>query len=188
MFDARTPTAWGEVKAYIEIDFARDITNVVSSAVGVTNGWAPRFRKGYGTIGRAFGRAGDRAFFTNPMPTPNCSTLVAWRRTPGRARAPQVKYTYQGPYGMVLTGGIENPDPRMPAPFGPVDLDAQADATIAACSVTGNTSANLPATTACLPRRVFERAEIVFARIDRHRPDQQPLGPLRFGVLLATTS
>ena len=30
--------------------------------------------------------------------------------SPGRARVPQIKYTYQGPYGLVLVGGIENPD------------------------------------------------------------------------------
>src|SRR6266550_8786195 len=39
LFDARTPTAWGEVKAYLEVDFAHSNENVVESGVQVvTNG------------------------------------------------------------------------------------------------------------------------------------------------------
>ena len=37
----------------------------------------------------------------------------------GRARVPQVKYTYQGPYGLVLTGGFENPVPQDDGPVRP---------------------------------------------------------------------
>jgi Porin subfamily len=52
LFDARTPTAWGEVKAYIEMDFAHANENVTkSTSLAVTSGWAPRLRKAYGTIG-----------------------------------------------------------------------------------------------------------------------------------------
>src|SRR5437016_10313611 len=32
LFDARTPTAWGEIKAYVEFDFAHGNENVVESA------------------------------------------------------------------------------------------------------------------------------------------------------------
>src|SRR5438128_5223323 len=54
LFDARTPTAWGEVKAYIEMDFSHANENVVETANNsVTNGWAPRLRKAYGTLGPA---------------------------------------------------------------------------------------------------------------------------------------
>jgi hypothetical protein len=52
LFDARTPTAWGEVKAYIEMDFSHANENVTeSTSQGVTSGWAPRLRKAYGTLG-----------------------------------------------------------------------------------------------------------------------------------------
>src|SRR5271169_3503590 len=48
LVDARTPTAWGEAKAYIEWDFAYNNTNVVQSNLeGTTSGWLPRLRKGY---------------------------------------------------------------------------------------------------------------------------------------------
>ena len=73
----------------------------------------------------------------------------------GRARAPQVKYTYAGPYGTVFNAGIENPVPRLNGPFGQVDIDTQQIPTIATCSVTGNAAANLPATTSYLGSAAF---------------------------------
>src|SRR4029077_7911837 len=52
LFDARTPTALGEAKAYVEMDFGHANENVTEQTVtGVTSGWTPRLRKGYGTIG-----------------------------------------------------------------------------------------------------------------------------------------
>src|SRR6266478_3046422 len=43
LFDARTPTAWGEIKAYIEMDFSHANENVTEqTATGVVSGWAPR--------------------------------------------------------------------------------------------------------------------------------------------------
>src|SRR6516165_7755382 len=51
LFDARTPTAWGEVKAYLEMDFGATLSPVLSGTTTVVNGWVPRLRKAYGTIG-----------------------------------------------------------------------------------------------------------------------------------------
>ena len=73
----------------------------------------------------------------------------------GRAREPQIKYTYQGPYGLVLTGGIESPVGRLQGPFGQVDQDTNQIPNVAACSVTGNTTANLPSDTACIGNAAF---------------------------------
>ncbi len=155
LFDARTPTAWGEVKAYIEMDMAGDNSNVVSSSVqSVTNGWTPRFRKGYGTMGGLL-VGQETGIFHDPDADPEILDFGGIASSAGRSRVPQVKYTYQGPYGMVLTGGIENPSPRMTGPFGSVDLDAQVTGTIGVCSATANTVANLPVTTACIPSSVF---------------------------------
>src|SRR5438105_7365613 len=51
-FDARTPSPYGEVKAYIEMDFSAANTNTILNAnAGVTNGYIPRFRQGYATLG-----------------------------------------------------------------------------------------------------------------------------------------
>ena len=83
LFDARTPTAWGEVKAYIEMDFAHANENVTENTTqGVTSGWAPRLRKAYGTIG-GFWPGRTPACSTTPTPTPKCSILAGWRRAPG---------------------------------------------------------------------------------------------------------
>src|SRR5215813_12440369 len=150
LFDARTPTAWGEIKAYVEMDFAHANENVVESANNsVTNGWAPRLRKAYGTMGGLL-VGQETGIFHDPDADPEVLDFGGEASTAGRARVPQVKYTYQGPYGLVLTGGFENPVPRLMGPFGQFDIDSQVTGTIAPCSVTGNTAANLPATTACI--------------------------------------
>src|SRR5208282_3556477 len=73
----------------------------------------------------------------------------------GRSRQLQVKYTYAGPYGTVYSAGFENPVPRLNGPFGQVDIDTDQLPTSAACSVTGNTAANLPVTTSCLGTGAF---------------------------------
>src|SRR5689334_7845653 len=50
--DARTPSPYGEVKAYIEMDFSASNTNTILNAnAGVTSGYIPRFRQGYATLG-----------------------------------------------------------------------------------------------------------------------------------------
>jgi DcaP outer membrane protein len=56
---------------------------------------------------------------------------------------------------LVLTGGFENPVPRMWGPFGQIDVDTLAVPNISPCSITGNTAANLPATTACIGNTAF---------------------------------
>jgi hypothetical protein len=185
LFDARTPTAWGEVKAYIEMDFSHSNENVVESGVqGVTSGWAPRLRKAYGTIGGLL-VGQETGMFHDPDADAELIDFGGGASSAGRARAPQVKYTYQGPYGLVFTGGFENPVPRLMGPFGQFDIDSQVTATIAPCSVTGNTAAALPATTACIPSGVFTDAlksswpELIgTARIN------QPWGHLQIGAVV----
>ena len=184
MFDARTPSAWGEIKAYIEMDFSATLETTFSGATTVTNGWAPRFRKGYGTIG-GFLAGQETGIFHDPDADAELLDFGGGASTAGRARVPQVKYTYQGPYGLVFTGGIENPDAEAVSSAGKISFDNAATASTS-CSVTGNTVANLPATTACVPNSAFfERAENLLARSHRHRPDQQPLGPYAGRVLSA---
>src|SRR5215813_11754279 len=52
LFDARTPTAWGEAKAYIELDFGASNEAVILSGNNtVTSAWVPRLRKAYATLG-----------------------------------------------------------------------------------------------------------------------------------------
>jgi hypothetical protein len=59
---------------------------------------------------------------------------------------------------LVLTGGFENPVPRSWSQFGQIDIDTLAVPTVVPCSTTGNTAANLPATTACIGNTAFFNA------------------------------
>ena len=187
LVDARTPTAWGEAKAYIEIDFAYNNNNTVeNNAQATASSWLLRFRKGYATLGGL--EAGqDTGILHDPDSDPELVDFGGEASSNGRARAPQVKYTYAGPFGTVFTGGIENPVPRLNGPFGQVDPDTNQIPNIAACSVTGNTLANLPATTSCLgsaaffsPLQTAWPEAIATARIN------QPWGHLQIGGVVRT--
>src|SRR5271166_4762529 len=155
LVDARTPTAWGDAKAYLEIDFSYNNKNVVqSNAEAVASSWLPRLRKAYATLGGL--EAGqDTGVMHDPDADPELADFGGEATGLGRAREPQIKYTYAGPYGAVFTAGIENPVPRLNGPFAQADIDTNQIPTTAACSVTGNIVANLPSTTACLGSAAF---------------------------------
>jgi hypothetical protein len=185
LFDARTPTAWGEAKAYIEIDFSFNNTNVVySNNMGSTNSAITRFRKGYATLGGL--EAGqDTGILHDPDADPEMVDQGGAATSAGRARAALVKYTYEGPYGTVFTIGGENPVPRMQTTFGQVDIDSEQIPGIGACSASGNNATNLPATTACLgsgpffsPLQAVMPEWIATARIN------QPWGHLQIGGII----
>jgi porin-like protein/outer membrane DcaP-like protein len=187
LFDARTPTAWGEIKAYIEMDFAHSNENVVESGqTAVTNGYAPRLRKAYGTMGGLL-VGQETGIFHDPDADAELLDFGGGASSPGRARTPQVKYTYQGPYGAVFTAGFENPSPRMQSVNGQSDLDTQASSALTACSPTVNTVANLPATTACLANTSF------FNPLQSGWPEfigtariNQPWGHMQIGAMVRT--
>src|SRR6266446_3476443 len=123
LFDARTPTAWGEAKAYIEFDFGFNNTNVVySSNQGVASSAITRFRKGYAVLGGLLAGQ-ETGIFHDPDADAEYVDQGGEATSNGRARVPQVKYTYQGPYGTVFVGGFEQPVPRLQGPFGQVDID-----------------------------------------------------------------
>jgi hypothetical protein len=153
LFDARTPTAWGEVRAYLEMDFAATLETTLSGTTTVVSGWVPRFRKGYGTIG-GFLAGQETGIFHDPDADAELLDFGGGASSAGRSRVPQVKYTYQGPYGTVLTVGMENPDAEAVTPAGKLSFDNAATASTS-CSVTGNTTTALPATTACVPNNAF---------------------------------
>ncbi len=155
LFDARTPTAWGEVKAYIEMDFAAANGNTINNGVGnVTSGWIPRLRKAYGTIG-GFLVGQETGIFHDPDADAEFADFGGGAATSGRARVPQVKYTYQGPYGTVWAIGIENPLPAFTSRNGTVNVNSTSVPGTSPCSVTGNTTAANPATTACVSSGAF---------------------------------
>jgi hypothetical protein len=187
LVDARTPTAWGQARAYLEIDFSYNNTNTVeNNAQAVASSWLPRFRKGYATLG-ALEAGQDTGILHDPDADAELVDFGGSASGAGRARQPQVKYTYAGPYGTVFTGGVENPVPQLNGPFGQVSIDTNQIPNIAACSVTGNFTANLPATTACLGSNAF------FSPLQKTWPEligtariNQPWGHLQIGGVVRT--
>src|SRR6516162_8612646 len=181
LVDARTPTAWGQAKAYIEWDFAYNNTNVIqSNAQGVASSWLTRLRKAYGTLGGL--EAGqDTGIMHDPDADPELVDFGGEATSNGRARAPQVKYT------SVFNAGIENPVPRLDGPFGQADIDTQQIPTIAACSVTGNFAPNLPATTSCLGSAAFfSPLQSIWPELIATGRINQPWGHLQIGGVVRT--
>jgi hypothetical protein len=186
LFDARTPTAWGEVKAYFEMDFAQNTNSVQNNQMAVASGFIPRLRKFYGTW-EGFLAGQETGILHDPDADPELVDQGGMATSAGRAREPQVKYTYQGPYGLVLTGGIESPVGRLQGPFAQVDQDTNQVPNVAACSVTGNSTANLPSTTACVGSAGF------FSPLKPTYPDvigtariNNPWGHLQIGATVRT--
>jgi hypothetical protein len=188
LVDARTPTAWGQAKAYIEFDFSYNNTNVIQSAAeGVSSSFLPRLRKAYGTLGGLLAGQ-ETGILHDPDADPELVDFGGEATGGGRARAPQVKYTYAGPYGTVFNVGVENPVPRLNGPFGQTDIDTNQIPTSTACSVTANTSAATPVTTACLGSGSF------FSPLTRSWPEvigtariNQPWGHVQIGAVVRNT-
>jgi hypothetical protein len=190
LFDARTPSAWGEIKAYLEMDFAYNNTNVnQSNASASTQAFYTRLRKAYGTFA-GFEGGVDTGVMHDPDADPELADFGGGASSNGRGRETQVKYTYQGPYGTVFVVGGENPVPRLNGPFGQADIDTNQIPTIAACSATGSggtLSALTPSSNACLgsaaffsPLRTTMPEWIATARVN------QPWGHLQIGGVVRT--
>ena len=98
---------------------------------------------------------------------------------------PQVKYTYQGVYGTVWTAAIENPEPQMVSRFGSVAVDSNTIPGISPCSTTGNTAANLPATTACVGSAAFfNPLQASWPELTGTARINQPWGRLQVGLMM----
>src|SRR6516162_9471883 len=151
LFDARTPTAWGEIKAYVEFDFAYNNTNTIqSNNQGTAMSEFGRLRKAFGTFG-GFEAGLDVGIMHDSDADPELIDGTA--TTNGRSRTTLAKYTYAGPYGTVFTVGGEQPDSTISTIFGKNDIDTNSVPNITACSPTGlsgNVPSNVPATNACL--------------------------------------
>jgi len=190
LFDARTPSAWGEIKAYLEMDFAYNNTNVnQSNASASTQAFYTRLRKAYGTFA-GFEGGLDTGIMHDPDSDPELVDFGGGATSNGRGRETQIRYTYQGPYGTVFIVGAENPVPRLQGPFGQVDIDTNQIPNIAACSVTGSggtLSALTPASNACLGSNAF------FGPLRQTMPEwpatariNQPWGHIQLGGVIRT--
>src|SRR6476620_8365897 len=143
--DARTPSPYGEVKAYIEFDFAASNTNtILNNNQGSVNGYIPRFRQGYATLGGLL--AGQtQGTFTDNDSDPELLDFGGTTASLFVSRTPQVRYTYPLAYGMSVAVSAENPNPNYAGPFGAFFTDTNQIPNMAACTalttptVTGTT-------------------------------------------------
>jgi Porin subfamily len=185
LFDTHTPTAWGEVKAYIEFDFVQNTNTVQNNQMAVDSGFLPRLRKAYATLGD-FEAGQDTGVLHDTDADPEVNDLETG--VAGRRLVPQLRYTFTGPYGSVFVIGAENPVPQLNGPFGVVFDDTNQIPTVGACSATGNTAANLPADTACLGNGAFLsplQAGIMPEWIGTARTNQ-PWGHVQMGFVVRT--
>jgi hypothetical protein len=183
LFDARTPTAWGEIKAYVEFDFAYNNTNTIqSNNQGTAMSEFGRLRKAYGTFA-GFEGGLDVGIMHDGDADPELIDGTA--TTNGRSRTTLLKYTYAGPYGTVYNFGIEQPDATISTIFGKNDIDTNAVPNTGVCSASGNTAPNLPAYTACSGSfSFFDPLQATMPEYVATARTNQPWGHLQIGGVL----
>src|SRR5438067_5611032 len=132
--DARQPSAWGEIKAFVSFDFSASNTNtILNNNQGSVNGYIPRFRQGYATLGGLL--AGQtQGTFTDNDSDPELLDFGGTTASLFVSRTPQVRYTYPLPYGMSVAVSAENPSPNFAGPFGTFFTDTNQIPNMAACS------------------------------------------------------
>jgi hypothetical protein len=145
--DVRTPSPWGEVKAYIEWDWAQTPATQLGTATTVTGNWTTRFRKGYATLGGLLAGQ-DSGTLVDSDSEPELVDFGGETGRNGRSRVPQVRYTFTGPYGTSLAIAAEQATSEFASPVGRFNSDSNAPVS-AACPV-GNLAAPNLDTTACL--------------------------------------
>src|SRR5947209_3200702 len=144
--DARTPSPYGEVKAYIEFDFAASNTNVIlNNNQGSVNGYIPRLRQGYATLGGLL-MGQTQGTFTDNDSEPEILDFGGQTGTPFVSRTPQVRYTYPLAYGMSVAVAAENPSPNFAGPFGTFFTDSNQIPGMASCSALTTPAINGTAT------------------------------------------
>src|ERR1700716_3154166 len=118
-FDARTPSPYGEVKAYIEMDFAASNTNtILNNNAGVTNGYIPRFRQGYAALGGLLMGQTQGTFVDNDS-DPELLDFGGTAGSTEGSRTPQSRYTYPLPSGMLGAASRATPQACPPGRCGP---------------------------------------------------------------------
>ena len=103
----RTPTAYGEVKTFVEGDFENP-NGLANSATFTTesNSSGFRLRHAYGTIGNFLA---GQTFSTFHDLNAEPETLdFGGDNFPGPLRVPQIRYTYDAGGGLTLVGAVEN--------------------------------------------------------------------------------
>src|SRR5437660_5711050 len=183
--DARTPSPYGEVKAYIEFDFSASNTNtILNNNQGSVNGYIPRFRQGYATMGGLL-MGQTQGTFTDNDSEPELIDFGGSTGTPFVSRTPQVRYTYPLPNGQSIAVAAENPNPNFAGPFGSFFTDTNQIPGMSSCSaLTTSTATNTTnITNACLGNAAFfnPSQDIAPTLVLRWRVEQ-PWGHIQAGM------
>jgi hypothetical protein len=120
--ETRTPTTWGEARTFIEIDFRGCNDFSCNQVQSVADPLLPRVRDAYGTLGGVLaGQANSNFRDADAEPE-----TLDFGGPPGQAgviRLPQVRYTYQGPWGSAWAVALEDPDTDVLTPAGRILTD-----------------------------------------------------------------
>jgi hypothetical protein len=145
--DVRQPSPYGEIKAFVSFDMSAANTNtILNNNQGSVNGYIPRFREGYATIGGLL--AGQTVgTFTDNDSSPTLLDAGGQTGSLFVARTPQVRYTYPLGNGWAVAVAAENPNPLFAGPFGSYYTDTNQIPNMASCSAI-NTGTGLGSATA----------------------------------------
>ncbi len=118
--DTRTPSAYGEVKTFLEGDFTNPngLTNSSTFATE-SNSSGFRLRQAYGTLG-PFLAGQTFSTFRDTSAEPETLDFFAQAGVAGPTRVPQIRYTYDAGDGLSAAVGIENPETLFESSTGAV--------------------------------------------------------------------
>jgi hypothetical protein len=120
--ETRTPTAWGESRTFVELDFAGCGNFSCQTLLRTSDGLVPRLRYGYGTLG-GFLAGQANSNFADPDANPETLDFGGPAGFAGVTRIPQVRYTLAGPYGSAWSVSAEAPETEIITPAGLVTTD-----------------------------------------------------------------
>jgi hypothetical protein len=136
-FDARTPTPWGEARAYIEMDFAASSAgndSVYSNLTGVSSGWIPRMRKAFATLGGL--QVGQDNGALRDVSSEGEFVSSGDEGYAGRARVPDARYTWTAPGGFTFKVSAAEPVSEALTPNGSISEDTTPIPGAGQCAIT----------------------------------------------------
>ncbi len=125
-FETRTPTAYGEARTFLEMDFKG--TNNFSTTgengqSSVNNPLIPRLRYAFASLG-GFLAGQANSNFRDAAAEPETFADDGPPGIAGPQRIPQLRYTYQGPWGSAWSVSAEQPSTEILTPAGKVASDS----------------------------------------------------------------
>jgi hypothetical protein len=182
--DARVPSAWGEIAAFVSLDFSASNTNtILNNNEGSVSGYIPRLREGYVRWGGLLAGQTIGTFVDNDS-SPELLDFGGQTGINFVARTPQIRYTYLLPMGQSVAASIEQNNSSFAGPFGTYFVDTNQIPNAASCSAVitpAPTATNI--TNACLGNAAFFNIAQNLAPnfVQRYRIDQ-PWGHIQVGA------